>query len=203
LRPVAAAFTVAAPAGARIRDRLRLAPADAQVLTVIGEHLGRLQRADLAGRVRIGDVPAGERRRAGRKKALTAVSSSRWAGAMTRASDDQYQLSLRCLHAERASLRRGIGVITRRLAVPCGQREGKVRGYASQHERFQKQRRLQVLKGRLAVVEQRIEQGRPAITVGGRRLLKARHNLADAQLTETGWRQRWDAARSFLTAGAP
>ncbi|MCB5169566.1 hypothetical protein LG634_32760 [Streptomyces bambusae] len=43
--------------------------------------------------------------------------------------------------------------------------------------------------------------------VGGRRLLKTRHNLADAQLTVEQWRQRWDAARLFLTAdgesGAP
>jgi IS605 OrfB family transposase len=207
LRPIAAAFTVAAPGGARIRDRLRLTPADAQVLMLAGEHLGRHQRADLAGRVRIGDVPAGLRRRAGRKKALTAVSSSRWAGAMTRASEDQYQLSVRCLQQERVSLRRAIGVITRRLAVPCGQRKGKVRGYASQDERFQKQRRLQVLRARLARAEARIQAGRPKITVGGRRLLKARHNLAAAQLTKEQWRQRWQTARLFLTAdgesGAP
>jgi hypothetical protein len=126
---------------------------------------------------------------------------------MTRASEEQYQLSLRCLHAERASLRRAIGVIGRRLAVPCGQRKGKVRGYASQNERFCKQRRLQVLRARLARAEARIRAGHPAITVGGRRLLKARHHLADAQLTEAQWRARWQAARSFLTAdgesGAP
>jgi hypothetical protein len=207
LRPIAAPFTVAAPAGARIRDRLRLTPADAQVLTVIGEHLGRYQRADLAERVHLGRVGVTGNQRAGRKKALTVVSSSRWAGAMTRASEDQYQLSVRCLHAERASLRRAIGVIGRRLAVPCGQREGKVRGYADQHERFCKQRRLQVLRARLARADARIRAGHPKITVGGRRLLKARHNLADAQLTETQWRARWQAARLFLTAdgesGAP
>ena len=58
-RPIAAAFTVAAPQGARIRDRLRLTPADAQVLMLIGEHLGCHQRADLAERVRAGDVAAG------------------------------------------------------------------------------------------------------------------------------------------------
>jgi hypothetical protein len=206
-RPIAAPFTVAAPSGARIRDRLRLTPADAQVLMLAGQHLGRHQRADLAERVRLGRVGVTGSRRAGRKKALTVVSSSRWAGAMTRASQDQYQLSLRCLQQERASLRRAIGVITRRLAVPCGQRRGRMRGYASQNERFQKQRRLQVLKARLAQAEARIQAGRPAITVGGRRLLKARHNLADARLTETQWRQRWQAGRLFLTAdgetGAP
>ena len=205
--PIAAPFTVAAPSGVRIRDRLRLTPADAQVLTLAGEHLGRHQRADLAGRIRIGNIPARENRRAERKKKLTALSSSRWTGAMTRASDDQYQLSVRCLYQERASLRRAIGTIGKRLAVPCGQRHGRVRGYASQDERFCKQRRLQVLTGRLARVERRIETGRPAIVIGGRRLLKARHNLGTAQLTEAQWRQRWQAGRLFLTAdgetGAP
>lgn len=206
LRTIAAPFTVAAPSGARIRDRLSLSAADAEILRLVGEHLGHHQRADLAERIRIGRVKAGETRRAERKKSLTAVSSSRWAGAMTRASEDQYQLSLRCLYEERSGLRRAIRVIVSRLAVPCGQRKGKVRGYADQSERFQKQRRLQILRTRLTAVEARIEQGCPGVVVGGRRLAKIRHNLAAPQLAEH-WRQRWEASRLFLTAdgesGAP
>ncbi|MFD6889478.1 hypothetical protein [Streptomyces sp. NPDC059957] len=66
---------------------------------------------------------------------------------------------------------------------------------------------MQVLTARLAGVERRIEAGHPAIVVGGRRLAKNRHNLADAGLTERQWRERWDARRMFLTAdgesGAP
>ncbi|MFG2953339.1 hypothetical protein ACGF5O_06355 [Streptomyces sp. NPDC048291] len=200
LREITAPFTVAAPSGARIRDRLCLSPADEKVLRLVGEHLGRHWRADLAGRVSLGKVPVKQNRRAERKKALTAVSSSRWAGAMTRASEDQYQLSLRCLYDEAAGLRRAIRAIERRLAVPCGKRVGKVRGYADQNERFHKQCRLQTLKTRLKAVEQRIASGRPAITVGGRRLLKARHNLADVRLAEEHWHQRWEASRLFLTA---
>lgn len=207
LRILAAPFTVAAPSGARIRDRLSVTTGEAEVLTEVGKHLGHHARVDLAERVDIGNVKAKDNQRAGRKRALTKHSSSRWAGAITRASEDQYQLSMRCLFDERASLRRAIGKITRRLAVPCGQRKGKVRGYPDRSERFQKQRRLQTLTARLADVEQRIEDGHPAIVVGGRRLAKARHNLADAQLTETEWRDRWDAERLFLTAdgesGAP
>jgi hypothetical protein len=207
LRTIAPPFTVAPPSGVRIRDRLRVDLADGKVLTLVGQHLGRQQRADLAERVAIGPVPVKDNRRAERKKKLTAVSSSRWAGAMTRAAEDQYQLSMRCLYDERAGLRRAISTIARRLATPCGQRMGKVRGYADQSERFQKQRRLQALKARLAVVEQRIAEGRPSVVVGGRRLAKLRHNLADAQLTAEDWRERWDAARQFLTAdgesGAP
>lgn len=207
MRTITPPFTVAAPSGARIRDRLRVDVADEKVLTLVGQHLGRHQRADLAERVAIGLVPVKDNRRAERKKKLTAVSSSRWAGAMTRASEDQYQLSMRCLYDERAGLRRAIGKITRRLAVTCGQRKGRVRGYQVRAERFQKQRRIQALKARLAVVEQHITEGRPSVVVGSRGLAKTRHNLADAQLTAEDWRKRWDAARLFLTAdgesGAP
>ncbi|MDO0911734.1 hypothetical protein QQM39_12985 [Streptomyces sp. DT2A-34] len=207
LRAIAAPFTVAAPSGARVRDRLRLSGADIEVLTLAGDHLGQHQRSDLAARIALGNVPMRDTGRARRKRALTAVSSSRWAGAMTRASEDQYQLSMRCLFDERAGLRRAIISICKRLSVPCGQRKGKTRGYADQNERFHKQRRVQALTTRLAVVEQRIEDGHPAIVDGGRRLLKTRHHLAEARLTEPEWRQRWDAARLFLTAdgesGAP
>ncbi|MEV0229283.1 IS200/IS605 family accessory protein TnpB-related protein [Nonomuraea sp. NPDC050786] len=207
LRPLTAPFTVAAPSGARIRDRLRLTEADAKVLTAVGAHNGHLQRADLATRIRIGEVTVKENRRADRKRKLTALSSSRWAGAITRTSENQYQISLRCLYDERSCLRRAIAAISKRLVVECGQREGRVRGYVDRDERWHKQRRLQALTARLARVEQRIQAGRPAIVVGGRRLVKVRHRLEDAHLTSVEWRRRWDAARLFLTAdgesGAP
>lgn len=174
---------------------------------MVGEHLGRCARADLAERVRIGRVPVKENRRAERKRVLTRVSSSRWAGAMTRMSEDQYQLSVRCLFDEQTSLRRAIAKIGQRLALPCGRRVGGLRGYPSRAERAQKQCRLRALTARLAEVERRIEAGRPAIVIGGRRLAKIRHSLADAGLTEAQWRDRWDAQRMFLTAdgesGAP
>ncbi|MGW5694921.1 hypothetical protein ACWEWX_29425 [Streptomyces asiaticus] len=208
LRAITAPFTVAAPCGARIRDRLKdLTAADVKVLTLVGEHLGHHQRADLAARIRTGNVPARQTGRAERKKQLTAVSSSRWAGAMTRVSEDQYQLSMRCLIDERAGLRRRIRKIEQRLAVACGHRQGRVRGYADRAERWQKQRHLSKLQARLTVVEQQIDRGRPSVTVGGRRLAQTRHRLAETGLTEAGWRKRWDAARLFLTAdgesGAP
>ncbi|MCX5606618.1 hypothetical protein OHB39_03240 [Streptomyces sp. NBC_00047] len=200
LRLLADPFVVAAPTGARIRDRLRLSSADEKILMLLGDHLGHHARADLAERVRIGKVPVKDNRRAERKRALTKVSSSRWAGAITRASEDQYRLSLRCLFDERALLRRAITEIGKRLAVPCGRRVGGVRGYQSRAERAQKQCRLQSLTARLTEVDRRIEGGHPAIVLGGRRLARARHNLADTSLTESEWRERWDSARLFLTA---
>ncbi len=132
-------------------------------MRLVGEHLGHHARADLAERVRIGQVKAEDTERARREKTLTAVSSSRWAGAITRVSEDQYQLSLRALYDERASLRRAITTISKRLDVPCGERVGKVRGYPGQAERARKQRRTAALTARPARVEERIEQGRPAI----------------------------------------
>ncbi|MFF4698383.1 hypothetical protein [Streptomyces chattanoogensis] len=129
LRVLSAPFTVAAPSGARIRGRLRVSAGDTEVLQQVGEHLGRLARADLAERVRIGNIAAKETGRAGRKRRLTAVSSSRWAGAITRSSEDQYQLPKRCLYDERAGLRRAMRKLTARLKVGCGRREHGVRGW--------------------------------------------------------------------------
>ncbi|MFG3295984.1 hypothetical protein ACGF3G_45295 [Streptomyces sp. NPDC048179] len=119
---------------------------------------------------------------------------------MTRASEDQYQLSVRCLAEERAGLRRRIRKVEQRLAVACGQKRGRVRGYADQAERWQKQQHQRKIRARLAVVERQIDQGRPSVTVGGHRLAGVRHRLAEAGLTEGDWRKRWTASRLFLTA---
>lgn len=178
LRVLAASFTVTAPSGARIRDRLRLAPADEKVLRLVGEHLGRHQRADLAARVRLGDVKAKDTRRAERKKKLTAVSSSRWAGAITRASEDQYQLSMRCLHDERASLHRAIHTITRRLATPCG----KPSRWGAQHwaKPLQNQTMTTVTRhhgASVAIARRALGYGirrRPGVTAHHRRMVERR-----------------------------
>ncbi|MGB6579918.1 MAG: transposase, partial [Streptosporangiaceae bacterium] len=81
LRPVATPFVAAAPAGARVRTRLRECPQDEAVLWVAGTHLGSLAGRDLAARCAEGrlDAKGRARSRARRKQALTAQSSSRWA----------------------------------------------------------------------------------------------------------------------------
>jgi hypothetical protein len=202
LRSVAAPFVAVAPAGARVRARLRVSPGDAAVLRAAGVHLGSCASADLAARCAEGRLDAGGRAvsRRGRKRALTAVSSSRWAGAITRAAEDQWQLAERNLRAERQSLRARTMRIEARLAVPAGQKRGRVRGYGSQAERYEKQRRLQVLKARLARAERQVASGRVSVCRGGRRLAKARHHLDAAGLTLGQWRERWEAGRIFLTA---
>jgi len=202
LREIAAPFVAAAPAGARVRTRLRVSPRDAEVLRAAGRHLGTLAGRDLAARCAEGRLDARGRAasRRERKRALTAQSSSRWAGAVTRTSEDAWQLGLRNLAAERGTLAARARQIEARLAVPAGTREGRLSGYATPAERHGKALRLKALKARLARVEQRLASGSVPVTRGGRRLMRARLNLAAAGLTEPQWRNAWDASRLFLTA---
>src|SRR5919197_2971548 len=201
MRSLATPFVVAPPVGARVRTRLRLPAWDEAVVRAVGEHLGRLAGGDLAVRCRLG---RGDDQRADRKRAITAASSSRWAGAITRTSGDQWQRAANNLLDARVGLRRAVRRLQARLGVPVGQRQGRVRGYGSRAERFQKQRRLQQLQTRLAEVEERITAGRVSVCRGGRRLARLRHAVdgddASCRLTKAGWRERWEAARWFLPA---
>jgi IS605 OrfB family transposase len=202
LRGIAAPFVAVGPAGARVRTRLRASDRDAKVLTALGDYLGSLAGADLARRCaqRRLDAPQQAASRRVRKQALTAGSSSRWAGAITRSSEDAWQLAARNLAAERKSLQARISAISKRLAVPARAKQGRTRGYATQAERFQKRRRLQVLQRRLAEAERRIAAERVSVCRGGRRLARVRHRLDAAGLSLRQWRDQWQAARLFLCA---
>jgi len=197
VRAIAAPFVVAPPRGARIRTRPRVSAADQAVLRQVGEYLGHLAGRDLA--VRCG-LSLGDSLRFRRKRALIGETSSRWAGTITRTSQDQWQRAHRNLLDQRAGLRRATRRIRIRLAAPVGGRVGRVHGYVSRAEHWQKQRRLDLLAARLARVDTHIAQGRVSIVRGGRRLLHTRQHLKKAGLTEPQWRQRWQAARWFLTA---
>jgi len=202
LREIAVPFVAAAPAGARVRTRLRVSARDEAVLRAAGSHLGSLAGRDLAARCAEGRLDARGRAvsRAARKRALTAESSSRWAGAITRTSEDQHRLAGQNLRAERASLQARVSRIEARLAVPAGSRPGKTRGYATPAERHAKDIRRRALRARLARAEHRLAVGAVGVTRGGKALLRKRANLAAAGLTEEQWRARWEAARLFLTA---
>ncbi|MHB1526185.1 MAG: nuclease/transposase family protein [Candidatus Dormibacteria bacterium] len=202
LRSFAAPLVVASPGGARVRTRLRVDEADEQVLRALGEHLGSLAGGDLAERCREGrlDAKGQAASRRERKRALTAASSSRWAGAITRTSEGAFQLAWRNLVTTQRSLRARLRRIEQRLTVPAAGRCGRARGYGTQAERWEKQRRLQVLEARLAEVERRLVEGRVSICRGGRRLAKSRHNLEAAGLTRQQWHQHWEAERLFICA---
>jgi hypothetical protein len=197
MRSIIEPFVVAPPAGARIRTRLRLSACDEAVVRAVGDYLGHLAGDDLAWRCRLGRE---QDQRAARKRALTSRASSRWAGAITRTSNDQWQRAMANLTYRRIALRRTSRMIRSRLMVPVGRRQAQIRGYASRAQRFDKQRRLQRLEAELAEVEERLAQGRVSVCRGGRRLAKLRHTLEDAKLTEEQWDARWHAERWFLIA---
>jgi hypothetical protein len=202
LRPLAVAFVANVPAGARVRTRLRVSGQDEAVLRAAGTHLGSLAGRDLAARCAEGRLDAKGQAvsRAARKRALTAESSSRWAGAITRTSEDQVRLAGQNLRAGKASLQARIRRIEARLLVPAGGKAGQVRGYATPAGRHAKTVRLHALKARLARVDRQLEAGAVPVVRGGKTLLRKRSNLAAAGLTEERWRAEWESARLFLTA---
>jgi hypothetical protein len=202
LRPIAEPFVVAPPEGARVRTRLRVSPDDEAMLVALGAHLGSLLGRDLAKRCREGRLDARQRcaSRASRKRAATQDSSSRWAGTITRTSEDAWQLGQRNLVAQAASLTARTRAIHARLSIPVGQCRGSTRGYGSAAERFHKTQHLQILKARLSDVAGRLAGGRVSVCRGGRRLAQVRHHLDDAGLSDMQWQQRWKAARWFICA---
>ena len=188
LRRVAVPFVAAAPGGTRVRTRLRLSPEDEAVLRVAGSHLGALAGKDLAARCAEGRLDARDRARsrAVRKRALTAGSSSRWAGAITRTSEDAYRLADQNLRAGKSSLTARVRRIEARLAIQAGGKAGKTRGYATAAERHSKTVRLQALKARLGRVRRQLDSGTVSVVRGGKALLRTRNNLAGTGLTEAG-----------------
>lgn len=146
-----------------------------------------------------------------RKQAITAESSSRWAGTIIRGNDDQYRLARESQARHIVSLGAAISSIEKRLAKPTGDtlaredrktREGQTRtkGYATQAERFQKQRRLQYLRAELGRVMADRDAKLARVVDGGKRLAKTRHNLSTAGLAEAEWRERWSCARWRIEA---
>jgi hypothetical protein len=212
---------VAGPAGVAIKTRLRTTPEDERVLDLVAQHLGRLRRADLAA-IALPEqldpaLDGGAKRRVRRdrlntrKKALTAESSARWANAIIAGNDDQYRLARGAQQCHLIGLRAAIAKIEKRLTAPAGdtltpeqrraRRKAKLpKGYATQAERFQKQRRLQQLRAKLGRVSADWDNERVRVVEGGKRLTKTRHNLAAANLTESGWREEWHCARDRIEA---
>ena len=201
LRSIAAAFVAPGPCGVAIRDRLRVCAADADVLSVVGGHLGSLAGRDLAVRCRDG-LGHDKDTWAERKRDLTAASSSRWAGSITKSTHDQWALARRGLAAHIQNLDAGIAMLRARLALPVGQSggSGESGGYRSRREWHAKSRRLAVLEHRHQAACADWQAGRVRVVRGGRRLANTRHHLDEAQLTAQQWRRRWDAARMFLCA---
>ncbi|WP_405937653.1 transposase [Streptomyces sp. NBC_00726] len=202
VRELASPFVVSGPSGVAVRDRLKHPTAeDERVLRAVGAYQGSLALRDLKARCADG-LDHGAESWAVRKRGLTGLSSSRIAGAITKASHDQWALARRGLAAHIRSIETGIRVLRHRLSLQVGTRGTKRApgGYRSRGEWFQKSRRLKALEDRLAAAVADWRSGRVRVVRGGRRLLNIRHHLAEAGLSEGEWRQRWEAERWFLAA---
>ncbi|MFE7240229.1 IS200/IS605 family accessory protein TnpB-related protein [Streptomyces sp. NPDC057580] len=202
LRELAVPFVVPGPCGVAVRDRLkRLTPQDERVLRAVGAHQGALASGDLKARCADG-LEHSAQTWAARKRELTARSSSRIAGAITKATHDQWALARRCQAAHMKTLEAGIRTLRHRLSLPVGAPGTKraAGGYRSKGEWFRKSRRLAALKARHAAAVAEFQAGRVRVVRGGKRLLNTRHHLAEARLTEEQWRERWEAGRWFIAA---
>ncbi|WP_063736126.1 IS200/IS605 family element transposase accessory protein TnpB [Streptomyces sp. RTd22] len=202
LRELSAPFIVPGPSGVAIRTRLKgLTVGEAEVLRLVGAHLGALASRDLKRRCAEGLEHSADTW-AERRRAVTGESSSRWAGSITKATHDQWALSRRAQFAHIQNLEAGVRTITHRLSLPVGAKGIKRRpgGYRTRQEWFAKSRRLHLLEERLVAERADREAGRVRVVRGGKRLAHTRHRLAQAQLTEAEWRQRWEAGRWFLQA---
>jgi hypothetical protein len=216
--------SVPGPSGVAITTRLRTTTKDEHVLDLVAAQLGKLRRADLS-RVcrplpldaRLDPTAKRQVRRGrlnARKTALTAESSARWASAIIAGNDAQYRLARDAQRRHIMGLKAAIASIEKRLAQPTADthtpeqrtacRKTKLpNGYATQSERFAKQRRLQVLLAELARVTADRDNRVVHVVQGGKRLAKTRHNLYAANLTPTGWREEWNCARDRIeTLGA-
>ncbi|WP_330288365.1 transposase [Streptomyces sp. NBC_00576] len=202
LRSIAPPFVASGPSGVAVRTRLKeLTPGDEKVLRLMGAHLGSLASKDLKARCRDGLAHSGEAW-AVRKRELTPLSSSRWAGSITKATHDQWALARRGQLAHLHNLEAGIRTIEHRLSLPVGQKGTKHApgGYRSQREWHAKSRRLRVLEDRLATARADREAGLVHVVRGGKRLARTRHHLDAAQITESQWRGCWEAERWFCQA---
>ncbi|MFE7708207.1 IS200/IS605 family accessory protein TnpB-related protein [Streptomyces sp. NPDC057486] len=202
VRELAGSFVVPGPCGVAVRDRFKhLTARDEEVLRAVGEHQGRLASRDLKARCADG-LEHSAQTWAARKRDLTPLSSSRIAGAITKATHDQWALARRCQAAHIQTLEAGIRTLRQRLSLPIGEKGTKraAGGYRSRSEWFHKSRRLAALEARHAAVVADRQAGRVRVVRGGRRLLNTRHHLAEAGLAEDQWRQRWEAERWFIAA---
>ncbi|WP_433461614.1 IS200/IS605 family accessory protein TnpB-related protein [Spirillospora sp. CA-128828] len=144
LRPVAAPFVAGGPSGVAVRDRLKgLSTGDERVLRLVGAHLGSLAGRDLKARC-TDALDHDADRWAARKRELTAESSARWAGSITKAMHDQWALARRGKLVHIQSLEAGGRTLEHRLSLPIGQRGTRraLGGYRSKKEWFAKSRRL-------------------------------------------------------------
>lgn len=204
----------------RIRARIHPSDDDRAVLTALGEHFSVLLGKDLAARCRAGKAHD-KTAWAERKRALTKDCSSRWAGWVTKSSNDAYATARRNQRRALNDKTQAAAAVAKKLALPItstAERKEAVRaerqlagaegrkpkhldfGYRSGNEHAMKRRRLGVLQAQCARLERELAAGTVHVTRGGKQLQRNRLHLDEAGLTEEQWRARWDAARRSFGA---
>ena len=199
----------------RIRTRLRYSLADMVVLVALAEHFEALVGRDLAARCRAGSTHT-KTTWATRKRRITSECSSRWAGWVTKSSNDAYSLAVRNQRRALTDKEKATLVIAKKLALPVhtkAERKSLIAaeaerakaasrkprrldfGYRSSHEHAMKRRRLSQLDLEIAGLRCDIAAGAVHITRGGKNLLRNRLHLKDAVIGQDEWRARWHAKR--------
>ncbi len=220
--PVSGAEQAPTTSTMRLRTRLRYSHADMVVLECLAKHFDHIQSKDLAARCKAGK-DHDKAIWATRKQVLTAECSSRWAGWITKSSNDAYGLAQRNEARALVEKNKAIAAITKKLALPVHSaaerkaittRESDAAkaenrhphhldfGYRSAHEHAMKRQRLQHLKSQAETLQRDIDTGRVHVTRGGKKLLGNRLHLDKAGITEDEWQARWHAKRwSFAAFG--
>ena len=227
LRKMADPFVVAPPGAVTIKTAIPVSADEHAKLWEIGEFLGKEYRKDLAHLLAVGGKVLITKKdkdgkqyevldydRARRKQKMTAATSSRYAGTITRMAQDQYELGMRNLEQEKNYLESAIGTLQMRLAEPVrawfradkGEKR-KATGYKNEFEWFHKRRRCENLEERLVEVDERLESGHPRMVLGGRRALVHRNNLRGKDMTDWQyersvgrWKKEWAASRLLIAA---
>jgi hypothetical protein len=218
--PVRGAEQAPAQTTLRVRTRLKVSRQDEAVLSALGRHMASLAGKDLAGRCKAG-TSHDKKVWANRKKGLTSKSSSRWAGRLTKASNDAYNLARRNQTRALADKQKAADVISAKLALPVhnqaerealraaeaerAKAEGRgprklTFGYRSTHEHAVKRQRLQHLRSEVARLQRDIESGTVHICRGGKAMMRKRLHLREAGLDEATWRAEWRAKRGSFGA---
>lgn len=184
-----------------VRTRLRLSSLDELVLGELGALVSQLATRDLAERVFLGEAHTREDF-ARRKREISALSSSRWAGTITRSSNEQWALARRAQVAHLEELDAAITTLHTRLGVPVAACDiaTRVQGYPTPQVKAAKQRRLAHLEAVAARVRVDCSSGRVHVVRGGQKLLQARLHLEKAGLGLEQWQQRWFEARTRIEA---
>ncbi|GCB44963.1 hypothetical protein SNL152K_2253 [Streptomyces sp. NL15-2K] len=184
-----------------VRTRLRLSPQDEEVLVELGGFVSQLAARDLAERVFLGAEHSNEDF-ARRKREISALSSSRWAGTITRGSNEQWALARRAQAAHLERLDAAITTVQARLAVPVAACDvaTRTKGYPSARVRAAKQRRLARLEAVAARVRADEAAGRVRVVRGGKDLLHTRLHLEQAGMDVQEWRRHWFEARCRIEA---